>query len=130
MTDTWEVISSKEYKDWRKTLSDEELEVVIVAVVHLRSAGPALRRPLSGQIKASAFANMKELIPTIGNIRILYIFDPERRAVLLLGGDKTDNWTDWYRTNIPVADAIYQRHLDGQAAAKAQPRQAGARKKR
>jgi len=54
---------------------------------------------------------MKELIPPAGNIRILYCFDPERRAILLLGGDKTDDWTGWYARSVPIADAIYERHL-------------------
>jgi hypothetical protein len=59
---------------------------------------------------------MKELIPPAGNVRILYIFDPKRRAIFLVGGDKTDNWADWYKTNIPIADAIYERHLTALAA--------------
>lgn len=71
---------------------------------------------------------MKELIPPSGNIRILYIFDPKRRAVLLLGGDKTDNWAGWYATNIPIADAIYDRHVASLAAAV--PSQEPARKTR
>ena len=60
---------------------------------------------------------MKELIPPAGNIRILYIFDPKRRAIFLLGGDKTDDWSDWYARNIPIADAIYERHLATLASA-------------
>ena len=61
--------------------------------------------------------NMKELIPPAGNIRILYIFDPKRRAILLLGGDKTDNWDAWYDANTPIAEAIYERHLQQQGLA-------------
>lgn len=76
--------------------------------------------------------NMKELIPPAGNIRILYIFDPKRRAIFLLGGDKTDNWGDWYNTNIPIADAIYERQLAALAAAppsQGPERKAGGRKR-
>lgn len=91
--------------------------------MRLQQDGPALRRPLSGLIKGSSFSNMKELIPPTGNIRILYIFDPSRQAILLLGGDKSDDWTRWYARHIPIADAIYQRHLarSGAAAADAKP---------
>ncbi len=32
-------------------------------------------------------------------------------AILLLGGDKTGN-DRWYEENVPVADALYDQHLD------------------
>jgi hypothetical protein len=47
---------------------------------------------------------MKELRPAGTSIRILFIFDPRRQAILLLGGDKAGNWKSWYDRNIPVAD--------------------------
>ena len=28
----------------------------------------------------------------------------ERQAILLVGGDKSDDWTGWYKVNIPIAD--------------------------
>ena len=42
--------------------------------------------------------------------RILYVFDPKRRAVLLIGGDKTGK-DRWYETHIPLADRIYREYL-------------------
>jgi len=42
--------------------------------------------------------------------RILFAFDPRRRAYLILGGDKTGD-PDWYDTNIRKADNIYAKHL-------------------
>jgi hypothetical protein len=55
---------------------------------------------------------MKELRPPEGNIRILFAFDPRRAAILLLGGDKTNQWSTWYDRMIPVADRRYDQHLD------------------
>jgi hypothetical protein len=46
-------------------------------------------------------------------VRILFIFDPQRQAVLLLGGDKSGAWSQWYRSNIPLAEARYERWLAG-----------------
>ena len=43
--------------------------------------------------------------------RILYAFDPRRMAILLIGGDKTGN-DRWYLENIPLADRLYDDHLD------------------
>lgn len=54
---------------------------------------------------------MKKLRPPIGNLRILFAFDPRRMAILLLGGDKTNRWQEWYRVNVPRADRLYDEHL-------------------
>ena len=43
--------------------------------------------------------------------RTLYAFDPRRAAILLNGGDKTGN-DRWYETHIPMADKLYDAHLD------------------
>ena len=43
--------------------------------------------------------------------RTLYAFDPRRAAILLIGGDKTGN-DRWYETHIPMADKLYDAHLD------------------
>ena len=42
--------------------------------------------------------------------RILYVFDPRRTAILLIGGDKTGH-KRWYASFIPVADDLYDQHL-------------------
>ncbi|MGH3516397.1 MAG: hypothetical protein ACRDQ7_03070 [Haloechinothrix sp.] len=41
----------------------------------------------------------------------LFAFDPVRRAVLLVAGDKAGNWKGWYDVNIPLADKRYDEHL-------------------
>ncbi|MEW1821695.1 type II toxin-antitoxin system RelE/ParE family toxin [Arthrobacter sp. NPDC080031] len=32
-------------------------------------------------------------------MRILFAFDPERLAILLVAGDKAGNWSKWYKTS-------------------------------
>ncbi|GLI03040.1 hypothetical protein Pa4123_83180 [Phytohabitans aurantiacus] len=57
---------------------------------------------------------MKELRPGstgFSEVRILFAFDPVRRAVLLVAGDKSGNWRRWYDTAIPLADDRYDVHL-------------------
>lgn len=55
---------------------------------------------------------MKELrISQAGALRILFAFDPRQMAILLLGGDKTGRWTEWYRSAVPLADDLYDEHL-------------------
>lgn len=41
---------------------------------------------------------------------MLFAFDLEREAILLLGGDKSGDWSGWYATNIPIADARFDEH--------------------
>lgn len=50
---------------------------------------------------------MKELHPGSSGrseIRILFAFDLKRRAILLIAGDKSGRWKQWYDRNIPIAD--------------------------
>jgi len=53
---------------------------------------------------------MKELRPP-ANIRILFVFDPRRSAILLIGRNKTNQWHRWYNEKIPVADSLYEEYL-------------------
>ena len=43
--------------------------------------------------------------------RSLYAFDYRRMAILLIGGDKTGN-KRWYEENVPIADRLYDEHLE------------------
>ncbi|UKA60841.1 type II toxin-antitoxin system RelE/ParE family toxin [Arthrobacter sp. FW306-2-2C-D06B] len=44
-------------------------------------------------------------------LRILFAFDPEPNAILLVAGDKAGNWSKWYKTNIPIADQLFDDHV-------------------
>lgn len=110
----WNVEYTNEFEVWFDALSEEQQEAVALRVRQLEQSGPTLRRPTVGEIKNSAFApRMKELrCSSDGSLRVLFIFDPRRTAILLLGGDKTGQWNEWYRTAIPAADALYQMYLN------------------
>lgn len=57
---------------------------------------------------------MKELRPGSSGrteLRILFAFDPARKAILLIAGDKAGNWKRWYTRNIPRADDLFDEHL-------------------
>lgn len=75
------------------------------------AVGPALGRPLVDTPSGSRTTNLKELRPKRNDIRILFVFDPCRTAILLLGGSKTDDWQGWYDRNIPVAEQLYGEYL-------------------
>src|SRR6266478_3045722 len=79
----------------------------------LQKTGPGLPRPHADLIHSSRHPNMKELrIQHSGRpYRVLFAFDPRRCAILLIGGDKTGN-DRWYDEFVPVADALYDLHLE------------------
>lgn len=84
------------------------------AITVLAEEGPGLGRPLVDTVSGSKLPNLKELRPgSAGDseVRLLFVFDPQRRAVFLVGGDKSGNWSDWYKTAIPRAEGAYAEHL-------------------
>ena len=108
----WEVEYTHEFEDWWEKLSVEQQEAIDDRVMLLAEHGPALRRPVVGDVKSSRHANMKELRASKGGaLRVLFAFDPRRHAILLLGGDKSGDWKSWYTTAIPEADDLYDTHL-------------------
>ena len=96
------------------SLTDKQRRATRRAMIQLEQNGPALGRPYVDTIRNSRFKNMKELrISSQGALRVLFAFDPERRAVLLLGGDKSKDsrWNDWYVGAIQRADDLFEEHL-------------------
>ena len=77
----------------------------------LEIEGPTLGWPKVDKVKGSKFHSMKELRPAGTSIRILFIFDRRRQAILLLGGDKAGDWKSWYDKNIPIAERRYENWL-------------------
>jgi hypothetical protein len=66
-------------------------------------------------VRGSRHRNLKELRPRSGKasaIRILFAFDPERSAILLVAGDKAGAWGQWYRERIPIADDRLDQWLE------------------
>lgn len=109
----WEILLTERIERWLLEELDDAGRVQIVpAIDKLEEVGPTLGRPIVDRVKGSHHHNMKELRSTGGNIRVLFAFDPQRQAILLLGGDKTDQWTRWYTENIPIADDLYDAHLE------------------
>lgn len=106
----WTVLFSEEAEDWMAGLDDAAFTAIIAAATELEEHGPALGRPIVDSIKGSRHHNMKEL--RAGTLRALFVFDPLRQAIVLLGGDKRDDWTGWYERSIPLADDLYDDYLD------------------
>ena len=110
----WVVLYDEDFGRWFR---DQEVGVqkeILVGVAVLRNRGPQLGRPYVDSINDSAIPNMKEMrLQYKGEPwRILVAFDPNRAAILLVGGCKTGKGNRWHSTHIPIADARIRRHIE------------------
>ena len=78
----------------------------------LEEKGPHLPYPYSSDVKGAQYGSIRELrIQHKGRpYRILYVFDPHRTAILLIGGKKVGG-RRWYDRYVPLAERIYENHL-------------------
>jgi hypothetical protein len=115
---SWKINIHPEVADWLRALETGEPEsaaLIRQAIIQLADEGPTAKRPLVDRVKGSRYHNMKELRPGSAGrseVRILFAFDPERAAILLVAGDKAGQWQVWYRKAIRVADDRYAEHLE------------------
>ncbi len=113
----WSIIVVEPASSWLHRLRSTDRKTLILisqAIEALSIEGPALGRPLVDTVKGSNLPNLKELRPGsagASEVRLLFVFDPQRQAVILVGGDKAGNWQRWYRTAVPLAEAAYADHL-------------------
>ena len=114
------LVMTRQVRDWLHVLRSGDLvtrRLVAEAIDRLLDDGPALGRPLVDRIAGSRLHNLKELRPGssgVSEVRILFIFDPARNAVLLVAGDKSGRWHEWYARAIPAAEAAYEAYLKEQ----------------
>ena len=94
-----------------EAVQDEVLSLVGL----LKRFGPQLGRPHCDTLNGSRYPNMKELRFTLpdGEWRVAFAFDPERRAILLIGGSKSgSSERKFYRSLNRIADKRYAEHLE------------------
>jgi hypothetical protein len=110
----WAVATADHFDEWFAGLGEAGQEEVIAKVVLLKLLGPQLKRPHADTLKGSKHANMKELRADTSEqvLRIAFAFDPQRKAILLVGGDKSGvGQRRFYKQLIAKADALYDAHL-------------------
>jgi len=110
----WEVIFHPEFvPEFRALHADVRLELLACAKL-LEQFGSQLGRPRADTLNGSRHANLKELRfhSRDGAWRFAFAFDPNRRAIILVGGDKSGiSEKKFYRQLVEKADARLDRHL-------------------
>lgn len=111
---TWNVDLADELEaEWDELPADVQDEMLAHGKL-LEQFGPQLGRPRVDTLDGSRYRNMKELRfdAADGVWRVAFAFDPRRRAVLLIAGDKSGiSQRRFYRQLIEKADARYAAQL-------------------
>jgi hypothetical protein len=80
----------------------------------LQQFGPQSGRPRVDTLKDSGYTNMKELrfVAADGVWRVAFAFDPMRKAILLVAGDKSGvSQRKFYKRLIAKADDRFDAHV-------------------
>lgn len=108
------VVGIDEFEAWFLGLDDADSRAVARVVGLLEAKGTGLGFPYSSAIEGSRHALRELRIQSAGRpLRVFYVFDPRRQAVLLLGGDKTGD-DRFYKRLVPKAEALWEQYLEAQ----------------
>ncbi len=111
---TWRVQIAEEFEPEMSVLPLEVRRAILAHSRLLRQYGPQVGRPRADTLNGSRHANMKEMRFSAagGEWRIAFAFDPVRRAILLVAGNKSGSGERrFYRELIRKADERFDRHL-------------------
>lgn len=110
---TWRVAFHREFEAEFAELPREAQDELLARLKVLATFGPALGRPAVDTLEGSSFANMKELRFRLDGLwRFAFAFDPNRQAIVLVGGDKIGkNQSRFYRDLIGIADRRFAVHV-------------------
>lgn len=107
----WEIERTEVFLKWISGLGDDAKEAILAHLIVLKEKGPLLGRPYADSIKESKITNLKELRVQNKNrvFRIFFVFLENRKALLLIGGDKRGS-KDFYSKMIKQAEKLYYEY--------------------
>ena len=111
---TWNVLFHDAFDAEFSNLKEDLQDELLAHARLLAEFCPNLGRPTVDTLKGSRHTNMKGLrFAWNGQVwRVAFAFDPQRQAILLVGGDKGGaDLRRFYKRLINVADARYDEHL-------------------
>jgi hypothetical protein len=111
---SWVVEIGAEFEPEFFALQEDVRTEILALTRFLQKFGPQLGRPRVDTWNNSRHANMKELRFSAddGEWRVAFAFDPKRKAILLVAGDKSGGGERrFYRELIRKADDRFDAHL-------------------
>lgn len=110
----WDVEIGDEFEPEFIEFPEDVQDEILAHSRLIEEFGPELGRPRVDTLKGSRHANMKELRfhAADGVWRVAFAFDPRRRAILLVAGDKSGGSEKrFYEELIRKADKRFDAHL-------------------
>ena len=114
MSKKWADKIADEFQPEFDRLQEDVQDAILTMSRMLQQLGPQLGRPQVDTLKGSRHANMKEMrfSAADGEWRLAFAFDPKRRAMFLVAGDKSGGSARrFYRALIRKADERFDQHL-------------------
>ena len=111
----WTVVYHPAFDPEYEALPQAVQDELLASALLLQALGPRLGRPHVDTLAGSKHANMKELRfqADDGVWRVAFAFDPERKAILLVAGDKSGVAKKrFYKALVNKADKRFSKHLD------------------
>lgn len=111
---TWIVEFHEEFVPEFVGLSQSVQTELLAHAKLLQAFGPSLGRPSVDTLNGSRHANMKEMRFSADNgvWRVAFAFDPQRKAILLVAGDKSGiTQKRFYKRLIQIADQRFDSRL-------------------
>lgn len=112
----WKVVLHDDFDAEFQAMADDVQDNLLAAANAIQIAGPKAGRPHVDTLAGSKHANMKELRFTSHGgrevWRAAFAFDPERRAIVLVAGEKQGmSQALFYKRLIKIADTRFDKHL-------------------
>ncbi len=109
----WRVAFHPEFEPEFEEFPQETQDELLARLRVLQTFGPGLGRPHVDTLEGSSFPNMKELRFRLDGLwRFAFAFDPNRQAIVLVGGNKVGkNQARFYRDLIRTADRRFAAHI-------------------
>ena len=110
----WHVVFHQAFEAEYNKLALDVQDAFVASAGLLQLQGPRLGRPHADTLEGSAYANMKELrfAAADGVWRVAFAFDPTRKAIILVAGDKAGvAQRRFYKSLIAKADSRFADHL-------------------
>ncbi len=114
MRDKWVVQFHNEFEPEFDKLSVKVQDEISANALKLEEFGPQLARPNVDTLQGSKHSNMKEIRFNADNgvWRVAFAFDPKRKAIILIAGDKSGvSQKRFYKNLIKKADERFDKHL-------------------
>jgi hypothetical protein len=109
----WTVLFHADFEAEFRKLPEPIRDELLARLGTLRQFGPSLGRPSVDTLDGSSFPNMKELRFRLDGLwRFAFAFDPQRHAIVLVGGNKVGKRQKaFYSELIRVADERFAAHV-------------------